>query len=557
MAKKTSHVRRETQEAASFVDNLRDETMKGGVFDSAAAKDFVDTATSQATSVSVPKALQQVFDSADEKEISKVTRALLDGAAAYERMHGSQAPGDLLEQAMHLAASTTPDAHRQVLDSIATSDAHAATSLQPNRAVVAILTTLSEAIPFAHYLPADIQSNEAKLAIMVHKAGSDYGAYDKGGLMDGVSSGGRYISTSREHQCVIEETTGTPTGNITGKITAVQDTDNTCDPAAASVPLLKGRAIVYVNGLVSAAESPQNPGNIGGKVEIAGTTHNLSGTIDNATGAIALVANPPVPLGTEVVVEAFIDYEQDDKLTPRVITEVETFTLFANPYRVITAQSIDSRTQMTNELGLDPYSEGVIAIQGQFANERHYEVLRKAKRMSVRNQATFDFKWANRGDMRSRSDVWRDLSAVLGKLSQQMANDTMNHGITHLYVKDFIAAQMVGLPADIWQPSGVWERPGIYRLGRLFGKYDVYYSPKVVEEQADGSSGEILCVGQATDVTRNPFVLGDAVAPMVVPLSMNSDLKQGAAFYARNFTSVNPHKPSALACARINVINMI
>ncbi|MGL5293168.1 MAG: hypothetical protein ACRC9V_05315, partial [Aeromonas sp.] len=86
--------------------------------------------------------------------------------------------------------------------------------------------------------------------------------------------------------------------------------------------------------------------------------------------------------------------------------------------------------------------------------------------------------------------------------------------------------------------------------------YDVYYSPREVMEQIDGSAGEILCIGQATDVTRNPFVLGDAVAPMVVPLSMSSDLKQGAAFYARNFTCVNPHKPSALACARVNVINM-
>lgn len=557
MAKKSSHVRRETQEAAAFVDALRGETMKGGVFDSAAATDFVDTATSQATSVPVPKALQAVFDEADKKEVGKVTRAILDGTAAYERMHGNQAPGDLIEQALHLAGSTTQNARKEVLDSIASSDAHAATSLQPNRAVVAILTTLSEAIPFAHYLPADINSNEARLAIMTHQAGSDYGSYSKGGLMDGVSSGGRFIGTSREHQCVIEETTGTPNGNITGKITAVQETENTCKAAAPSVPLLKGRAIVYVNGLISANESPHNPGNIGGKVEINGTTHNISGTIDNATGDVALVANPPVPAGTEVVVEAFIDYEQDDSLTPRVITEVETFTLFANPYRVITAQSIDSRTQMANELGLDPYSEGVIAIQGQFANERHYEVLRKAKRMSVRNQETFDFKWATRGDMRSRSDVWRDLSGVLGKLSQRMANDTMNHGITHLYVTDFIAAQMVGLPADIWQPSGVSERPGIYRLGRLFGKYDVYYTPKVVTEKADGSAGEILCVGQATDVTRNPFVLGDAVAPMVVPLSMNSDLKQGAAFYARNFTAVNPHKPSALACARINVTNMI
>jgi len=100
MAKKTSHVRRETQAAAAFVDALRGETMRGGVFDSAAAKDFVNTATSQATAAPVPASLQAVFDEADEKEIGKVTRAILDGTAAYERMHGTQAPGDLIEQAL-------------------------------------------------------------------------------------------------------------------------------------------------------------------------------------------------------------------------------------------------------------------------------------------------------------------------------------------------------------------------------------------------------------------------------------------------------------------------
>ena len=46
---------------------------------------------------------------------------------------------------------------------------------------------------------------------------------------------------------------------------------------------------------------------------------------------------------------------------------------------------------MANELGLDPYSESVIAIQAQFANERHYDVLRKGVRLAALNTATFDF----------------------------------------------------------------------------------------------------------------------------------------------------------------------
>ena len=536
---------RETAEVAEFFDSLRDASTSGGVFDSAAADDFLVNATNQSTGVKVPEKLQATLDEADDKTASMMTRAILDGAASYRTSHGGDCPADVLQQAIHLAYATTNDARRASgmhLDS-ATSEASDALSLQPNRAVVAILATLTEAIPFAHYLPADIKSND--------------GSYAAGDIMDGGASGDAYISSGREHRCEVVMDAGAPTGAITGKITAVQATPDTCDPNATAVKLLRGRALVYVDGMVAAKEvSPTGtgPSAVSGQIRIADTTHQISGTIHPDTGVIALTATPAVPESTNVLFEAFIDYERAPELTPEIITAVDTFQLYAKPWRVTTHQTIDSRTQMANELGLDPYSEGVLGIQSQFANERHYEVLRKARRLAGRNQDTFDFAWATQGDYKSRSDVWRDFSSVVGAVSQRMALSTMNHGVTHLYVGEKVAAQMQGLPTDIWQPSGVVERPGIFRLGRLFNRYDVYYSPKVVIEA--GSSAEILCVGRATDVTRNPFVLGDAVPPTVIPLSTQADLKSGAGFYARNFTSVNPHQPSSTGCALINVTNL-
>jgi len=130
----------------------------------------------------------------------------------------------------------------------------------------------------------------------------------------------------------------------------------------------------------------------------------------------------------------------------------------------------------------------------------------------------------------------------------------MNHGITHLYVGKNLASQLMALPREVFEPSGVAERPCIFRIGRLFGRYEVYYSPKVVTETAN--AGQVLCIGRATDVTRNPFILGDAVPPTVIPLAVGQDLRQGAGFYARNFTAVNPHGPSSLGCALINVTNL-
>ncbi|MGL4735689.1 MAG: hypothetical protein ACRCWB_11550 [Enterovibrio sp.] len=534
-------------QAKLFLQAMREKAYANDVFDSATAESFIENEEGF-----LPEKLAEVFDacSSEDRGALRVTEAILDAAKEYERMHAMEIPADVLDHAIHMAWSTTEHAKNRILDSTSsTSDHHAPTSLQSNRAIVAIISSITEAIPFAHYLPADIKSNEAKLAILSHKAGSTFGGYSKGDLLDGTFAGQRYIGTNREHKCA-----ASGDGKFTGKITSVQATDDTCDPAADTVPLLKGRAIVYVNGVICATETDAG-GAISGIAHFE-KQHSITGSIDNETGEIELTVSPAPPANTSVVVEAFIDYESAEQLTPKVITEVQVYKLFANPYRVQTVQSIDSRTQMQNELGLDSYSEGVLAIQSQFSSERHYDVLRKAKRLSESSQAEFNMSWSTQGDYKVRADIWRDLSSTLGALSQKMANETMSHGITHLYVTNTIAAQFQGLPTDIWTPSGIKERAGIYRLGRLFGKYEVYYTPKVVNEAADGSTGEILCIGQANEVTRNPFILGDAVSPMVVPLSVGMDLKQGAAFYSRSFTNVNPHAGSAKACARVNVINI-
>jgi len=261
-----------TAEVAKFVDNLKDNALKdGGTFDSAAAADFVATATNQNTGVKVPESLQIVLDemSGDEAK-SFVTRAVLDSAAAYEAQHGCQAPADIVEQALHCAYATTEAARRKLTMDSADSRHHDQLSLQPNRAVVAIMAAMGEAIPFAHYLPADISSNEARLAIMTHHAGTDFGAYAQNALLDGVASGETYISSSRVH-------TSTPDadGKVTGKITKIQATDDTCKPDAGDLKLLRGRSLVYVDGRVAAKETDSSgSGNstVSGKIDVGGRT---------------------------------------------------------------------------------------------------------------------------------------------------------------------------------------------------------------------------------------------------------------------------------------------
>lgn len=552
MSKSKVYSRQSTQAVSDFVDQLKSNAQPAGVFDSAAASDFISESTHQSVGAVIPEKLAVIFDDAGEEGKAKVARAILDSVEAYKGLHGEEPTADIIEQAIHSAYATTSEARSIYNLDSASSDAHDALSLQPNRAVVAILSTIAEAIPFAHYLPADIKSNESRLAIMSHRAGSSSGIYSQGDPMDGAHSGDAYVSSARVHKCDIDAE-----GKITGKLSVVQTGDEICDPDGGPVKLLRGRSIVYVNGLVAAREvdtSGSGDSTVSGSVVLAGQKYQISGVINTDTGGIALASSPALPSSTPVHVEGFIDYERSSGAIPRIITAVETYRLYANPWRVYTETTIDSHTQMANELGLDSLSEGVISINQQFANERHYNVLLKARRLASNNQHDFDFDWENKKAHKQRWEIWAELASVLAAASQQMAIDTMSHGISHLYVGKHIASEFLAMPAAMFTPSGVSVRPGVYRLGRFLGLYDVYYTPKVVVDTKE--AGGILCIGRANDVTRNPFVLGDAVAPTVLPTAVGADLKRGASFYARNYTSVNPHYESSRAVAMINVRGM-
>ncbi len=544
--------RQSTMDVAAFVDGLKENSKNGAVLDSAAALDFVESNIKGASETKIPESLARTLDCVkDEAERQRIVRAILDSCASYEAANGCETPADVIEQALHNAFASTPEGRK--LDAVATSAHSENLSLQPNRAVVAIVTAITEGIPFAHYLPADIGSGEAKLAIMTHRAGLATGSYDVDSIMDGIASGDPYVTSARIHSMYPDAQ-----GKIECKLTAKLEARNKCDQSADGVQLLRGRTIGYVNGFPcifeNANSSSTGASPMSGTAVVGGTAYAIAGTVNPDTGEVSLSSTPALPSSAAVKIEGFIDFERAPDLTPSVNAHVATFPLFANPWRSKTRQTIDARNQMSNELGLDPQSECMVAIQNQFANERYYDVLQKGFDLAQNNTETFDYAKARQFQDQTRAAVWKDVSYLLGVLSQRMAEETMNHGITHLYVGKRIAAQLRGMTNDVFQSSGITERPGIYRVGRLFGAYEVYYTPKIITETE--SEAEILCTGRATNVAQNPVVLGDAVAPMMLPLLTNDDLKAGAAYYAKNFTCVNPHEPSSKGFALLKVTNM-
>jgi hypothetical protein len=519
----------------------QNEGKSGAMFDSAAASTtaFDSIKNESGTPAIVTELLGNV--SGDEAE-QAVVRAIFDGAQSYNREHGVMPSGDVILSAVHQAIG--------IFDSV-NNGHHNANSVFPNAPIVAIMGAMAEATPFAGYLPADKGSNEARLIIVNHTAGSTWGAYKTDEIMDGIAAGGDYIGSSRTKELAAAN----DGANYKFNFTATPE-------GGAALNLLRGRTLVYVNGLPAIAETANGSSNganvpIGGFVTLGGVEIGLSGVVKPGSGEVVVTPAAALPAGTVVSVEVFVDYEKDPSVTPRMAVQARSYSLFANPFRAVYQITPEARSQFANEVGVDAGAEAMLAVRGQYALERHYNAIKKAKMIGkFGNHMPFDFGYAEQILQKTIPQIWQNFQSILGAISQRMAEDTADHGVTHLYVTKTVLAMFQTLPRELWEPSGVTARPGIFRAGRLFGMYEVYYTPKGLNESAGGETAEILCVGRSTQTARCPIIFGDASAPVFEPLGLGTDQLSGYAFNARSFTTANPHLMSAKGCALITVSNL-
>lgn len=511
---------------------------------------------------SVPKSMDALLGRIDEKSHGPLLDSINAGMGEFEVQHGFKPDQSMLAAAVQQALITTYDPLSltrggTMLDS-ASSGHHDQLSLQANRAIVAVMSLFAEAMPFCNYLPTDIGSNESKLIIVNHQAGSDFNAYTKNASLNGVNSGAPYMDSER----VITLTANGGTGPFAGTVAAQVDPTNYRLPLAVSgsnvaVKLLRGRSVVYVSGVEVAIENRTTSGtgnnSVSGSVVISGATYTLSGTVNSDTGAYSIASAPALPANTGATLSVFVDYEAMPELAPSIKISADTYSLYANPSRGNFQLSVDAESQFRNEAQIDGQSQALMALRNQYANERHYMSLGKLKDAAVNNSANFDFNFAAQIAQKTTAQMVSELGYVLQQLSQNIAIASQGTGITHLYVTGLMAARISSLPSEYFQSSGIANRPGIYRLGRLLGQYEVYYTPTGITEGA--TTTEILCIGRATDPARNPIVCGDAVPPIFIPLAVDKALLNGSGFYTRNFTRINPHAPSAKTVGKITVTN--
>ncbi|THA05536.1 hypothetical protein [Rodentibacter pneumotropicus] len=486
----------------------------------------------------------------------EIRQAILDGVQAYEREHGVKPGAHLVAAALEQGKIYLDDASTANASSMAAESR----AMIPQQALIAIKSVLFAGIPFAYYLQGDKNTGEAPLIIISHHAANKTGAYDNGSSLNGVSGGSPYITSDRTHTLTSSDNT-----NYTGKITTVMTDFDHCDQSAETVPLYAGRTQIMVNGLIAATttQSKSDTEMVSAAVKIGDTEHSFTATVKINTGEVTVVFTSAVPENTNVAVRGFINVEEKQfrDTTPSVKTMAIKHSMYAKSYRAKVVVTPEAERQFSQEMGIDPATEGTMMIRMQFAQENLYKALNDFTNIAkYQGSETFDFDWDEAGKRKSQEEIAKVLLSKIDMISQKMANRNGSHGVSHIYVDDSIRTILSALGGDYFESAGQSARPGVYRLGRLAGMYDVYYTPKGLGtgvESGGKKAGRMLLIGaNAGQPAFNPFIIGEVGAPKIDRINPTSDSPEGGYWVTgKNFAEQNPVPEYASSVALLDVID--
>ncbi|AZI14477.1 hypothetical protein ACU6T4_05660 [Avibacterium paragallinarum] len=492
---------------------------------------------------------------ANQVGMVEIRQAILDGINAYEKAHGCK-PGS------HLVASALEQGKVYLDDAIATSNSMSseARAMVPRQALIAIKSVLFAGVPFAYYLQGDKNTGEAPLIIISHHAGNKTGMYDVGGSLNGVSGGNPFITSDRTHTLTSSDKT-----NYSGKITSVMTDFAQCDQSATVIPLYPSRTQIMVNGLVAATttNSKSDTEMVSAAVKIGDTDYSFTATVKIQTGEVTVAFTSAVPENTVVAARGYLNVEdvKFKEATPSVKTIANKYTMFAKSYRSKVVVTPEAERQFSQEMGIDPATEGTMMIRMQFAQEHLYKALNDATTIAkFHNANEFDFDWDEAGKRKSQEEIAKILLSKIDMISQEMANRNGSHGVSHIYVDDRIRTILSALGGDYFESSNISARPGSYRLGRLGGMYEVYYTPKGLGKRTESGgkkAARMLLIGaNSAQPAFNPFIFGEVGAPKIDRINPNSESPEGGYWVTgKNFAEQNPVPEYAASVALLDVLD--
>lgn len=526
----------------------------------------------------------------DQKD--HVMRGLQLGVEGYKKRNG----GDMPSQG--LIASALQEAGNMLDELKISADASAHIASVPALTLVTIASRIANGLPIVAMLPNPMGSQTLPLINVRHVAKNVRGHYIEGDFLDGDKAPSQFLDAYFEFAM---DTADNKTFSVETKVGYLNNTREP-NPAAASLPFVKGGVSLLVNGVLVAADkttaSGQNSlstlvGNPNQKFKVGDVEVKLgaTATVNYSTNTIDVEFLNALPADAEVTVSVFADYEREVNGHPviqepalNIVTEKGDLNAYAN--RSSYTATIDAITQMQAELGVDVRASLIALVSGKLILEQNMRLLSRAKRIAKSNGLVYEADISRGNDMTSAFNNTRDQAIELIptiKMAVMGINTASCNAATgyDIYVSGRLAVLFDTLPDDTrYVPTNVavGATNQIVRIGTLQGSINVYSVPETKDfklfetgvtqvviphdpsttaddETINVTYAEMLLVARNAEAAKSIFV-GHTPCPVIAKEYTGEKFKTGVTYFARQCAEVNPISLYANQAALIRVINL-
>lgn len=505
---------------------------------------FIQNEEERRTSIQEAAKGVALFEGAPEAFVNQVSVAWGQSIAEYANKHGRYPSEDMLA-----------NAHRQVETMLAESAKekhtgfHSAMFEAANGDMRDSQGVMRQALFAALILPVALgattgdmvtfvpcERDETKIYKIEQIAGSTFGHYNKGDVLD-MQSAGEY--SQFQHSRWVQSADLTGAAASTGDTSLyVQKLETVAAGASAATaptsghewPIRPGRCLLVVNGIRSRNYDDGGDGKTGILTfEGDGTTftNSIAVKIDYEKGSFTFdEANwKKVKADSKIGLVYELDVEMKADLIPLINQKMKSFLVKPSQYAIATEYTIQALTDAQREFGLDLHSQLFNGARNFLSHETDMKRIREALFRNV-NNASYDVTLAATQNL----DNWIvGFRRILHAESVAMVNRTKAGGIRGGFAGVNVVNLLKALPAAVWTPApGYVESPYIQLAGTLFGVYRIYEVPSRVtdqfkKQQLGLTADSIFFYGRGDNIGDAGMIAGDAIPalPFVHPTNPN------------------------------------
>lgn len=537
--------------------------------------------------VQLPDCLRPMFDSiTDPAGRAMVMAGIRQGIDGYKARNGGEEPS-ARQVAFGLAAGASlfckdEQTGKNVFEQNGFDDinamSHDGVSVVPAMTVVTIATAIASSLNIIAMLPNAIGSNEVPLVYGRMTADRKYGGLETDDYLDGEKASHTYFEN--RHRFAMPNTSGN-VYQITPRVAYLDYEAKTPDTSTIAAPFMGGRVRIFVNGVEVANDRHRTNSKQSGThsltaipdITIASTAISVSaGTVNLDNHSISVTFAAPLPVGAVVHADVVFDFERNDAATGQPIIQVpgvdivtEHDVVLASPSRFRIKASLDSITQMSNELNIGFMGAALSIAQNKFYLEQTVRLLREGKERAQYNQRVHQFD-ASRGATGNLAAAYNTSGDLIGEIRRVLGFAKL--GITQavgqsvssfdLFVGDRGAIWFQTLRDDVITLTNapMATHTQIVRIGTLKDGTNVYQVPTssgLLTETT--TTTQALLVARSSEAAKSPFVGFMAVPPMIRTANP-SEFTEQVGGYSRTAAELNPLERYGDQIAVISMVNL-